>query len=201
MEKSEKIPISIENHTIKFPNRSLIDKIIEYINFETSNKYTLVVSGSNSNSRPGTRGKSHSPVHRKSISSNHERAGSSKRDRNSDLAKNAITDLDASLNGADSSIDQVLTKVLTDDEAMIVELRNAAISRNSLRSKHLEKLEENKANLNDIKSKAAKALMSNGSQDHDFPDESKLFNFFIRIFPDKKIVIIIFKKFLRLKSS
>ncbi len=36
---------------------------------------------------------------------------------------------------------------------MISELRNSVRSRISLRSKHLEKLEEQKANLNEIKSK------------------------------------------------
>ena len=45
-------------------------------------------------------------------------------------------------------------KVIKEDENMISELRNSVRSRISLRSKHMEKLEESKANLNEIKTKA-----------------------------------------------
>ena len=35
----------MENNTVvKFPNKAALEKIIEYINFESSNKYTLVLS-------------------------------------------------------------------------------------------------------------------------------------------------------------
>ncbi len=37
--------------TIKFSSKSALEKIIEYINFESANKYALIF-----NSRPGTRG-------------------------------------------------------------------------------------------------------------------------------------------------
>ena len=133
-----------------------MDKLIEYINFESSNKYTLVVSSSNSNSRPVTRGtsKQNSPRDNK----NNPNVGSTR-----------------SMNEMESAeaVDHVLTKVLTDDEAMIVELRNAAQSRNSLRSKQLEKLEETKANLNEIKSKVAKKLLSSSSgEEQEFPEDT-----------------------------
>lgn len=47
----------VDNLTIKFSSKSALEKIIEYINFETSNKYTVIFSQfSNNNSRPNTRG-------------------------------------------------------------------------------------------------------------------------------------------------
>ncbi len=47
----------VDNLTIKFSTKSAFEKIIEYINFETSNKYTVIFNQfSNNNSRPNTRG-------------------------------------------------------------------------------------------------------------------------------------------------
>lgn len=54
---------------------------------------------------------------------------------------------------------------------MIAELRNANKSRSSLRSKHLAQLEENKANLNEIKSMATQKLISNGADEQDYPED------------------------------
>jgi hypothetical protein len=167
--ETEKIQIAIENAMMRFPSKSIMEKIIEYINFESSHKYTLVVSSSNANSRPVTRGKSHSPV---AIT----RALMS--DRTSSLHQSQTLILASeskkSLNEMDSSeaVDHVLTKVLTDDEAMINELRNATRSRNSLRSKHMEQLEETKANLTEIKSRAAKTLLADDSGDIEFPPDA-----------------------------
>lgn len=59
--------------------------------------------------------------------------------------------------------------MITEDEAMIAELRNANKSRSSLRSRHLAQLEENKANLNEIKTMAAQKLISNSGVDQDLP--------------------------------
>lgn len=71
--------------------------------------------------------------------------------------------------------------MLTDDEAMIIELRNTVRSRNSLRSKHLAQLEESKANLTEIKSRATQKLLNrNNSVDQEFPnneDESRKTSF------------------------
>ncbi len=175
IDKSEKIPISVENSTLRFPNRAALEKIIEYINFESGNRFTLVIASSNPTSRPGTRGRSHSPnsipkeIVARPMMPN-ERKGSSRKQQQglNDSTRN-FNEFDG--NNNDSSID-VLTKVLTDDEAMIIELRNAAQSRNSLRSKHLKQLEENKEKLTDIKSKAAKKLLTNADQDPEFPEES-----------------------------
>jgi hypothetical protein len=178
--ETEKIQIAIENGMMRFPNKSIMEKIIEYINFESSHKYTLVVSSSNANSRPVTRGKSHSPVG----------VGGGGRALMPDQHKNSLhhqsqtliltSESKRSLNEMESSaeaVDHVLTKVMTDDEAMIVELRNAARSRNSLRSKHMEQLEETKANLSEIKSKAAKTLLSDESSgDIDFPQDGPTSN-------------------------
>ena len=50
-------------------------------------------------------------------------------------------------------------KVMTDDEALINEMRNTVISRNSLRSAHLKRLEETKAHLNEIKNKVSERLV------------------------------------------
>ena len=44
---------------MRFPSKSIVEKLIEYINFESTNKFTLII---NNASRPGT---SHSPMHRK----------------------------------------------------------------------------------------------------------------------------------------
>jgi hypothetical protein len=63
----------VDNLTIKFSSKSALEKIIEYINFETSNKYTVIFNQfPNNNSRPNTRGtnlsivsKPGSPVARK----------------------------------------------------------------------------------------------------------------------------------------
>ena len=48
---------------------------------------------------------------------------------------------------------------MTDDEALIHEMRNTVISRNSLRSAHLKRLEETKAHLNEIKNKVSERLV------------------------------------------
>ena len=50
-----------------------------------------------------------------------------------------------------------------DDENLINEMRNTVISRNSLRSAHLKKLEETKAHLNEIKNKVADAFVNSKS--------------------------------------
>lgn len=62
---------------------------------------------------------------------------------------------------------------MTEDEAMIAELRNTNKSRSSLRSKHLAQLEENKANLNEIKSMATQKLISNSAHDQDLPNKEE----------------------------
>ena len=67
-------------------------------------------------------------------------------------------------------IDQVLSKVMSNDEIMINELRNNVRSRNSLRSKHLAQLEETKASLNEIKNKANQQRLNRShSGDLEFP--------------------------------
>jgi hypothetical protein len=61
----------MDNLTLKFPNKLTMEKIVEYINFDSSNKFTLIFTSTTS--RPVTRGnsgmslhsKSHSPVFRK----------------------------------------------------------------------------------------------------------------------------------------
>lgn len=59
---------------------------------------------------------------------------------------------------------------MNNDEIMINELRNNVRSRNSLRSKHLAQLEETKANLSEIKSKATQQRLNNShSGDIEFP--------------------------------
>lgn len=62
----------MENSTIKFPNKHVLDKIVEYINFDSSNRYTLVFSNYANISRPGTRGshRSASSSHKSSASMN-----------------------------------------------------------------------------------------------------------------------------------
>lgn len=60
---------------------------------------------------------------------------------------------------------------------MIAELKNNVKSRSTLRSKHLAQLEENKANLNEIKSIATQKLISNSAIDQELPaneNEGKL---------------------------
>jgi hypothetical protein len=154
---------------MRFPSKSIMEKIIEYVNFEASHKYTLVVSSSNANSRPVTRGKSHSPA----ALENRKNSLSSQQHQPQTLllgsdSKRSLGEMDSS-----EAVDHVLTKVLTDDEAMIAELRNATRSRNSLRSKHMEQLEETKANLTEIKSRAAKTLISvNADGDQEFPADA-----------------------------
>lgn len=61
--------------------------------------------------------------------------------------------------------------MLNDDEAMIIELSNSVKNRMSLRSKHLAQLEENKATLNEIKSKASKNILKANEVDQEFPPE------------------------------
>lgn len=71
--------------------------------------------------------------------------------------------------------------MITEDEAMIAELRQTNKSRSSLRSKHLAQLEENKADLNEIKQQAAQKLISNSSVDQDLPvneDQGDLLSFY-----------------------
>ena len=58
-ESTEKIQVILDNASMRFPSKSAVQKLIEYINFESSNKFTLII---NNPSRPGT---SHSPLHRK----------------------------------------------------------------------------------------------------------------------------------------
>lgn len=166
VEGSHKIQISLtENNAIKFPSKAIMEQIIEYINFGTEeHKFTLVVSHSNSNSRPQTRGSAKSPVQGKAIQPV-ERHGSA-------APRSAKKDVDGEQQSS-NAVDQILTKVLTDDETMIAELRNAARSRNSLRSKHLEQLEENKASLNELKAKTAQKLLTDGGE-QEFPDEGKI---------------------------
>ncbi len=60
---------------------------------------------------------------------------------------------------------------MNDDEAMIIELSNSVKNRMSLRSKHLAQLEEKKANLNEIKSKASKNILKANEFDQEFPSE------------------------------
>ena len=169
--ETEKIQIAIENAMMRFPSKSIMEKIIEYVNFEASHKYTLVVSTSGASSRPVTRGKSHSPVGgaRKQSVSHAPQTLLLRSD-----SKRSLNDmLEAGGGGAEAAaVDHVLTKVLTDDEAMIAELRNATRSRNSLRSKHMEQLEETKAELTDIKSRAAKTLIAvDADGDQEFPPD------------------------------
>lgn len=212
-EKSEKVPVTVDNFTIKFPNKHVMDKIIEYINFETSNKYTLILNHAPIvNSRPNTREKSSlksssSPNRKHSVPKNgsnkdtqgnpnsktinpSERKSAKQQQQqqtsyNNTASLETTLDLNKSQNLNDSLmtdnpnnseiIDQVLTKVLTDDEAMIIELRNSVRSRNSLRSKHLAQLEESKEKLNEIKAIATQKLVSNTTVDQEFPtseDES-----------------------------
>lgn len=52
---------------------------------------------------------------------------------------------------------------------MINELKNSMQSRSELRTKHMTQLEESKANLNEIKSKAAINLLQSNSIDQEFP--------------------------------
>jgi hypothetical protein len=56
---------------------------------------------------------------------------------------------------------------------MIAELKNTNKNRSSLRSKHLAQLEENKANLNEIKSIATQKLISNSNVDQEFPSNEE----------------------------
>ncbi len=67
VEKSEKIQVILDNLTLKFPSKHILDKLVEYINFESSNKFTLIFNHNNTNSRPNTRGtnRSDSPTVRK----------------------------------------------------------------------------------------------------------------------------------------
>lgn len=56
----EKIPIILEmlkyNSAIKFPDRKTLEDLIEYVNSDMTNKFTLVIN--NTISRPGTSGSS-----------------------------------------------------------------------------------------------------------------------------------------------
>ena len=63
---SEKIQVIVDNLTIKFPNKITMEKIVEYINFESSNKFTLIFTSTTS--RPVTRGNSGMSLHSKSHS-------------------------------------------------------------------------------------------------------------------------------------
>ena len=58
-EDTEKIQVILDNASIRFPNKSIVKKLIDYINFESTNKFNLII---NNPSRPNT---SHSPLHRK----------------------------------------------------------------------------------------------------------------------------------------
>ena len=58
---TEKIQVILDNASMRFPSKSIVEKLIEYINFESTNKFTLII---NNQSRPNT---SHSsPLHHKS---------------------------------------------------------------------------------------------------------------------------------------
>lgn len=61
------------------------------------------------------------------------------------------------------------SKIFDEDELMINELKNSMQSRSELRTKHMTQLEESKANLNEIKSKAAINLLQSNSIDQEFP--------------------------------
>ena len=54
---------------------------------------------------------------------------------------------------------------------MINELKNSQKSRNELRSKHLAQLEESKANLTELKTKATQQLNPSSSVDQEIPSE------------------------------
>ena len=50
----------IENYSIRFPNKNVLQKIIDYINFESTNKFTLILNNAYSTaptSRPASFGK------------------------------------------------------------------------------------------------------------------------------------------------
>ncbi len=49
-------------------------------------------------------------------------------------------------------------------------MRNTVLSRNSLRSAHLKRLEETKAHLNEIKNKVSEKLVASSKADMDFPN-------------------------------
>jgi len=97
VEKSEKIQVILDNLTLKFPNKHILDKLVEYINFESSNKFTLIFNHNNTanNSRPNTRGtnRSDSPTVRKvsgakAMNTNNQASQSSNGSNNKHSANN-----------------------------------------------------------------------------------------------------------------
>ncbi|CAF0706283.1 unnamed protein product [Brachionus calyciflorus] len=169
-EKSEKIQVTVDNFTIKFPNKQTMDKIIEYINFETSNKFTLILNHAPINSRPNTRNgktssQSQSPIRKQSSLKKESSYLNGAKDRKSAKPKKNL-DMDKSDFEPSEIVEQVVSKIITDDEAVFNELRNSVRSRNSLRSKHLAQLEASKEKLNEIKTLATQKLIG---MDQDLP--------------------------------
>ena len=79
---------------------------------------------------------------------------------------------------------------------MISELKNTVRSRISLRSKHLEKLEEQKANLNEIRMKATnhKKLLQHKNSETTLDDFNESYFNPKSIYFGKKIKVTLFKQ-------
>ena len=157
--KTEKISVTIDNMSLRFATKQNLDKLINFINFESSNKFMFILNNQQrSSSRPGTRGGSQN---------GHRRSPTPNNGGEDPLNKSFVVDG----NGNKESVEDVLTKVLTDDEQLLADMRDNMKSRSSLRNKHMQELEENKASLNEIKAKATKQKMSSAkaSIDQEFP--------------------------------
>jgi hypothetical protein len=97
---------------MRFASKSIVEKLIEYINFESTNKFTLII---NNGSRPNT---SHSPMHRKSSIKFQEeitttfQAGEKRSARSfSQLSITADLSAENPANNNDEIIEQVIHKV------------------------------------------------------------------------------------------
>lgn len=139
-EQSEKIQVQVEStsFSLRFPNKTTLEKIIEYINFESSNKYTLVLNYSTASKQQQPTGRlaSKSPSARKSTlgrsstsdmgaagavsrkSSERKKSQTKQSPLNAASAVDVVTDNNAAAAGGviaggstNEILDQVLTKV------------------------------------------------------------------------------------------
>jgi hypothetical protein len=166
-DKREQIELIVDNKSLKFPDRETLQKIVDYINMGSTDRYSLILNKNLILSRSNTRVSSSDESRKRSIEN---RSNSGKKSSMSGRSS-AQSDLENDNEHENANVDQVISKVLTEDDVMIHELRNTIKSRSSLRTKHMTQLEENKAHLNKIKAEANS--QHSKSFKHDSMDEEK----------------------------
>lgn len=127
---SEKIQVQVDSttNTLKFGNKSALEKIVEYVNLDSSNKYTLVLTYAGSHSKPQSHqppaslGRSHakeqqqhqarskSPPSKKSATSGH--SSTNVASRKFSERKKSIKHGDEITGTNNEILDNVLTKVV-----------------------------------------------------------------------------------------